>query len=100
MRAVGWGLAALVLIIVALDQLVWRPLLAWSDRFKLELVEGEVPFGSWFYEVLLTSRIIQGFQIRIGRPLNERLDAVLLRLFPARATVTGKKCAPVAALSV
>jgi NitT/TauT family transport system permease protein len=91
LRAVAWGLGALVLIIVALDQLVWRPLLAWSDRFKLELVVGEVPLGSWFYEVLRTSRIIKGLQIRIWRPLSERLDAVLLRLFPARETVNGKK---------
>jgi NitT/TauT family transport system permease protein len=91
LRAVGWGLAALVFIIVVLDQLVWRPLLAWADRFKLELVEGEVLPESWFYEVLLSSRIIQGFKIRIGRPLSERLDIVLLHFFPTRDAVTGKK---------
>ena len=31
----SWGLGVLVLVIVALDQLVWRPLLAWADHFKL-----------------------------------------------------------------
>jgi len=33
--AILYGLGALILVIVALDQLLWRPLLAWADRFKL-----------------------------------------------------------------
>src|SRR5262245_47570848 len=54
--AIAWGLGALVSVIVVLDQLVWRPLLAWSSRFKLEMVAGtEVP-SSWFYSVLRHSR--------------------------------------------
>ena len=39
MHALLWGLAVLVLIIVATDQLLWRPLIAWSDKFKFEQVE-------------------------------------------------------------
>src|SRR4029077_14808584 len=31
-----WGLAAMVGVIVMLDQLIWRPVIAWSDKFKLE----------------------------------------------------------------
>ena len=38
-HALLWGLAVLILIIVATDQLVWRPLVAWSDKFKFEGVE-------------------------------------------------------------
>jgi NitT/TauT family transport system permease protein len=38
-HALLWGLAVLVLIIVATDQLIWRPLIAWSDKFKFEQVE-------------------------------------------------------------
>lgn len=48
----------LVLIIMAMDQLVWRPLLAWADRIKLELVEGESSSGAWFYDVLVGSRML------------------------------------------
>jgi NitT/TauT family transport system permease protein len=39
MHALLWGLGTLVLIIVATDQLIWRPLIAWSDKFKFEQVE-------------------------------------------------------------
>jgi NitT/TauT family transport system permease protein len=38
-RALLSGIAAVVLIVVATDQLVWRPLIAWSDKFKFEQVE-------------------------------------------------------------
>jgi len=38
-RAVLWGLAAMVTVIVLLDQLIWRPVIAWADKFKFEQVE-------------------------------------------------------------
>ena len=34
-----WGLAAMIAIIVATDQLIWRPVIAWADKFKFEQVE-------------------------------------------------------------
>jgi len=39
LKSLLWGLGVLVLIIVATDQLIWRPLIAWSDKFKFEQVE-------------------------------------------------------------
>lgn len=78
-RAILWGIGALVLVIVALDQLVWRPLLAWADRFKLEMVEGENPPTSWFYNLLRSAHILEGLSGRIGRPLSEGLDAWFIR---------------------
>jgi NitT/TauT family transport system permease protein len=39
LHALLWGLAVLVFIIVAADQLIWRPLIVWSDKFKFEQVE-------------------------------------------------------------
>ena len=38
--AVLAGVVALVLVIVLLDQLLWRPLVAWADKFKVETVAG------------------------------------------------------------
>ena len=34
-----WAIVAMLAVILASDQLVWRPLLAWADKFKIELVE-------------------------------------------------------------
>src|SRR6266571_3574425 len=38
-RAILWGLAAMITVIVLLDQLVWRPIIVWADKFKFEQVE-------------------------------------------------------------
>ena len=57
--AIFYGLATLVIIIVLLDQFIWRPLLAWADKFKLEMVEGEEPQSSWFLNVVVDSNIIK-----------------------------------------
>jgi NitT/TauT family transport system permease protein len=38
-RALVAGIAVVILIVVATDQLLWRPLIAWSDKFKFEQVE-------------------------------------------------------------
>jgi NitT/TauT family transport system permease protein len=43
LKAVAWGISTLVLVIVLLDQFLWQPLLAWADRFKLEIVESDNP---------------------------------------------------------
>ncbi len=83
-QAILWGVGALVLVVVALDQLVWRPLLAWADRFKLEMVEGEEPPSSWFHDALRRSRLADWFTVSIWHPISERLDAFLVRRFPIR----------------
>src|SRR3989449_8584898 len=38
-QAILWGLAAMIGIIVLLDVLVWRLVIAWADKFKFEQVE-------------------------------------------------------------
>src|SRR5262249_28515157 len=47
------------------DQLVWRPLLAWADRFKLELVESAEAPQSWFYDALRASQLFAWIRARI-----------------------------------
>ncbi len=34
-----WGLAAMIAVILLIDQLVWRPAIAWSSKFKFEQTE-------------------------------------------------------------
>ncbi len=87
-QAILWGIGTLVLVIVALDQLVWRPLLAWADRFKLETVEGDNPPTSWFYDLLRDSHLVDWLSCR-AKPLGERLDAWLLRRFPPQGPDAG-----------
>jgi NitT/TauT family transport system permease protein len=38
-RAILWGIGTMIAVIVLIDQLVWRPVIAWADKFKFEQVE-------------------------------------------------------------
>ena len=82
-RAIAWGLIALVSVVILLDQLVWRPLLAWSERFKLEMVESENPTSSWFYSALRTARLSEWLTQKVWLPLREGLDAWISRRLAA-----------------
>ncbi len=80
-QALFWGLGTLVLVIVLMDQFIWRPLLAWADRFKLEMVESENPPTSLFYDLWSEARVIQWVQEKLIDPLVERLDLFMVRRF-------------------
>ncbi len=77
--ALIYGITALVLVIVLLDQLVWRPLLAWAERFKVSQVENDQPATSWFYDVLRRSRLIDSLIARLFAPLQRAVNNWLNR---------------------
>jgi NitT/TauT family transport system permease protein len=76
-QAMAWGLAALIGVIVLLDQLLWRPLIAWSDKFKFEQVESTAPPRSPLLALFLNSTVLRTVSHRIVNPLSERLIVLL-----------------------
>jgi NitT/TauT family transport system permease protein len=81
MRSILLGVGSLVLVIVLLDQLIWRPILAWADKFKVEMVERDDAPESWFYDVISRSWLLEQFSRNVWHPLAERLDAAMGRAF-------------------
>jgi NitT/TauT family transport system permease protein len=75
-RALVLGLATLIFVIVMLDQLIWRPLVAWSDRFKLEQSGGDAP-QSRLLDALRGSAMLEWVSSRVTRPLARTLDRTL-----------------------
>jgi NitT/TauT family transport system permease protein len=71
--AIAWGLAAMILIIVATDQLVWRPLIAWSDKFKFEQVESSKRVNSPILHLLTHSSALASIRQHTIAPLAESL---------------------------
>jgi NitT/TauT family transport system permease protein len=65
------GIATVILIVVATDQLVWRPLIAWSDKFKFEQVESAEHVTSPILELLRRSRILENFPGRVWNRVEE-----------------------------
>jgi NitT/TauT family transport system permease protein len=70
-RALLSGIATVILIVVATDQLVWRPLIAWSDKFKFEQVESTDRVTSPILELLRRSNLFSSIPGRIFARLDE-----------------------------
>ncbi len=70
-RALLAGIVTVILIVVATDQLVWRPLIAWSDKFKFEQVESADQVKSPILELLRRSKICQNLPGRIWDRVEE-----------------------------
>jgi len=68
-----WAIVAMLAIILASDQLVWRPLLAWADKFKMELVESADAPESWLYSFLRRAYLFDWIDERILQPLSDVL---------------------------
>jgi len=68
-RAMLWGLAMMVAVIVLMDQLIWRPVIAWADKFKFEQVEsGGTAENSILNFIRKESFIIRGYR-RVLHPI-------------------------------
>ena len=72
-QAMVWGLATLIGVIVLLDQLLWRPLIVWSDKFKFEQIESVAAPRSPLLAMLFNSTILRIVRRRVISPLSERI---------------------------
>lgn len=63
--AVAWAIGAMAVTILIFDQLVFRPLVAWAEKFHMELTASSDPPRSWMLDVLRRTRLMA----RVGRPL-------------------------------
>jgi len=70
--AILWGLGAMIGVVVALDQLVWRPVICWANKFKFEETETEAPHSP-ILDALRRSRVLGSLRRVAIEPLNERL---------------------------
>jgi NitT/TauT family transport system permease protein len=59
LAAVCWAIGTMLVVILIYDQVLFRPLVAWADRFRFEQEPGAPPPQSWVFDVLRRSRIIE-----------------------------------------
>jgi NitT/TauT family transport system permease protein len=66
-RAMAGAVVAMIVMIVTVDQLIWRPALAWAQKFKVQETESvDVP-TSWVLDLLRRSRLIPWIEERVAR---------------------------------
>jgi len=86
------GLATLIAVIVLLDQLLWRPLIAWADRFKVEQTEAAQAPTSAVLGMLRRSALLAWTSAHLLHPAGEHLDRLMNRLLPSPATADAPPC--------
>ncbi len=86
-EAMIWGLTTLIGVIVLLDQLLWRPLIAWADKFKFEQVESGASPRSPLLALLSNSTLFRAVGHHLITPLTERIIVSLACPKPAADAV-------------
>ena len=97
LSAVVWAIVAMLVVILAYDQLLFRPLTAWSAKFRVELTQGAQAEDPWVLAMLRRTHllrqavdalgvgfnIVTGLRLSVGRrrarapgPPSRLLDAV------------------------
>ena len=73
--AIFSGLAAMVIMIVLVDTVIWRPVLVWTQKFRL--TEGVAANGQGFtiFRRLKDSWLIQTAMARVAHPISEWLSS-------------------------
>ena len=72
-RAIVYGLVTMIAVIVLADQLVWRPIVAWAQKFKFETVEASEITQSPVLTFIRRSQIVDLLSRKTIAPLRETL---------------------------
>jgi NitT/TauT family transport system permease protein len=106
-KAIAWGLAVMIGVIVLIDQAIWRPVIAWGGRFKFEQVEAAEAPRSPILDWLQRSQLLMVLGRRSVAPVRENLNLHFARRHdfsskvsaPSRATTAALRALSVVALT-
>ncbi|MDW6024185.1 ABC transporter permease subunit [Mesorhizobium sp. BAC0120] len=82
--AVGWAVLTMLLVILVYDQLLFRPLVAWSDKFRVEQSASGTAPHSWLLVAIRRTRVFQA----LLRPLGALLARVPRQRFRTPAALS------------
>jgi len=88
LAAVGWAIVAMTVTIFIYDQLMFRPLVAWADKFRYEQTAAAVVPRSWILDLLGSTSLLRsaGESIGVATQAAARARLSLPSLIPARLT--------------
>ena len=93
-RAILWGLMTMIGVIILIDQMVWRPVIAWAEKFKLEQVGSAEVARSPVLDLLRRSKILPLVTHSLVLPLRERLNLHFAREHETRSLTKSENRAP------
>jgi NitT/TauT family transport system permease protein len=78
MRAIVYAVLTMFIVILIYDQLLFRPLVAWAEKFKSEQIGTEKSAQSWVMNLFRRTHLLR----HVGRKINQAYDAfVNIRIF-------------------
>ena len=78
--AVAWAVGAMGVVIVLYDQFLFRPIVAWADKFRFEQTASQDQPRSWFFEVLRRTRVFRRLRRAVAAVLAAAPRPALPRL--------------------
>ncbi|MEJ6783753.1 ABC transporter permease [Aminobacter sp. Piv2-1] len=88
LAAVGWAVAAMLAVILIYDQLLFRPLVAWGDKFRVEQSASGAAPRSWLLDAVRRTRLFQILLAPVGSVLSA-IPRQRLQLPAARSAQAG-----------
>jgi NitT/TauT family transport system permease protein len=76
LTAISWALLTMLLVIMIYDQLLFRPMVAWSEKFKFELTESQDAADSWVLTLFQRARLLRIAAAGVTRMLNACADSL------------------------
>ncbi|WP_233160799.1 ABC transporter permease subunit [Aquitalea sp. ASV11] len=87
LTAVGWVILTMTVVIIIYDQFLFRPLVAWADKFRLEDTMSQAAPESWVLNLIQRTRVIQQILRPFGKLL-KKLARLRLNISLPRAIHT------------
>lgn len=78
--AVGYAILTMVIVIFLYDQILFRPLIAWSEKFKVEQAADETEYQSWLIDLIRRSRLMKRVTGRVSLFKEYFINARWLRI--------------------
>jgi NitT/TauT family transport system permease protein len=63
--AVAAAVIAMIVVILLYDQLLFRPIVAWADKFRFETTASSPPPRSWLYDALRRTRLFRFIRLQV-----------------------------------
>jgi NitT/TauT family transport system permease protein len=93
--AVAWAIVAMAIVIVLYDQLIFRPVVAWADKFRSEQTAMVEKPRSWVYDVVRRTRLLK-IIAQISNAFTELLNrtlAIMQRQLPRSSRTSSSRIA-------
>ncbi|MFI4996508.1 MAG: ABC transporter permease [Hyphomicrobiales bacterium] len=85
-HGVLFAVAAMAIVILLYDQFIFRPIVAWADKFRVETTASQARPKSWLYDLARRTRLVHS----VTSPLSDALSAMSMLRFPSLSPLTAR----------